>query len=209
VTHTPVHLDEPKGGKARLSIVLAPGAGAGMDSAFMEEVARALAANSLRVVRFDFPYMREAQKTGRRTHPDAPTVLEQTWMAVIEQLGNPSGLVIGGKSMGGRIASMVADRAGVKGLVCLGYPFHPTGRPKVLRVAHLSKLKTPALFLQGERDAFGSREEIAGYDLSPAIRLVYLPDGDHSFKPRKSSGRSYEENLAQAVREIVKFCGAL
>lgn len=209
MTHTPVHLDEPKGGKARLSIVLAPGAGAGMDSAFMEEVARALAANSLRVVRFDFPYMREAQKTGQRTHPDAPSVLEQTWMAVIEQLGNPSGLVIGGKSMGGRIASMVADRAGVKGLVCLGYPFHPTGRPKVLRVAHLSKLKTPALFLQGERDAFGSRDEIAGYDLSPAIRLVYLPDGDHSFKPRKSSGRSYEENLAQAVREIVKFCGAL
>jgi len=209
VTHTPVHIDEPQGGKARLSIVLAPGAGAGMESPFMAEVARALAANAFRVVRFDFPYMREAAKDGRRRSPDAPAVLEQAWLQVIGELGDPSRLVIGGKSMGGRIASMVADRTGVKGLVCLGYPFHPTGRPRILRVAHLKELKTPALFLQGERDAFGSREEIAGYELSPAIRLVYLSDGDHSFKPRKSSSCSYEENLAQAVQEIVKFCGAL
>ncbi len=160
-------------------------------------------------MRFDFPYMQEARKTGRRTHPDSPAVLEQTWLQVVEQLGEPSRLVIGGKSMGGRIASMVADRAGVKGLVCLGYPFHPAGRPQVLRVAHLSKLKTPALFLQGERDALGNREEIGGYALSPAIRLVYLTDGDHSFKPRKASGRTYEENLGQAVQEIAKFCGTL
>jgi hypothetical protein len=209
VSQVPVRINEPEGGKAKLSLVLAPGAGAGMDSAFMEEVARALAARSLRVVRFDFPYMREAAKDGRRRSPDAPAVLEQTWLAVIGELGDPARLVIGGKSMGGRIASMVADRAGVKGLVCLGYPFHPTGRPEVLRVAHLKELKTPALFLQGERDAFGSREEVAGYELSPAIRLVYLADGDHSFKPRKASGRSYQENLAQAVQEIAKFCGAL
>ena len=209
MSEIPLRIDEPKGGKPRLSIVLAPGAGAGMNSAFMEEVARALAAQRLRVVRFDFPYMQEASKTGKRTHPDAPAVLEQTWLQVVEQLGERSRLVIGGKSMGGRIASMVADRAEVKGLVCLGYPFHPTGRPKVLRVAHLKELKTPALFLQGERDAFGSREEIDGYDLSAAIRLVYLTDGDHSFKPRKASGRTYEENLAQAVQEIAKFCGAL
>jgi predicted alpha/beta-hydrolase family hydrolase len=204
-----VRINEEKGGKARWSIVLAPGAGAGMDSAFMEEMARALAANYLRVVRFDFPYMREARVSGRKGRPDAPAVLEQTWLEVIGQLGDPARLVIGGKSMGGRIASMVADRAGVGGLVCLGYPFHPAGRPKVLRVAHLKELKTPALFLQGERDAFGSREEIAGYALSSAIRLVYLGDGDHSFKPRKTSGLSHEENMEQAVREIVKFCGTL
>jgi predicted alpha/beta-hydrolase family hydrolase len=210
VSQTLLRIDEPKGGKASPSIVLAPGAGAGMDSAFMEEVAHALAADSFRVVRFEFPYMQEARKTGRKAaRPDAPEVLEQTWLEVIAQLGEPSRLVIGGKSMGGRIASMVADRAGVKGLVCLGYPFHPVGRPQVLRVAHLSRLKTPALILQGERDGFGSRGEIAAYTLSAAIRLVYLPDGDHSFKPRKSSGRSYEENLAQAVQEIVKFCGSL
>jgi predicted alpha/beta-hydrolase family hydrolase len=209
VSLIPLRIDEPEGGTPRLSIVLAPGAGAGMDSAFMEQVARALAAESLRVARFDFPYMQEARKTGRKSRPDAPAVLEQTWLRVVEQLGEPSRLVIGGKSMGGRIASMVADRAGVKGLVCLGYPFHPAGRPQILRVAHLSKLKTPALFLQGERDALGSRDEIAGYDLSPAIHLVFLADGDHSFKPRKASGRTYEENLGQAVQEIAAFCRAL
>jgi predicted alpha/beta-hydrolase family hydrolase len=210
VSRTPLRIDEPKGGKASLSIVLAPGAGAGVDCPFMEEVARALAADSLRVVRFDFPYMQEARQTGRKAaRPDAPEVLVQTWMQVIGELAEPSRLVIGGKSMGGRIASMVADRAGVRGLVCLGYPFHPVGRPQVLRVAHLEELQTPALVLQGERDSFGSREEIAGYSLSAAIRLVYLPDGDHSFKPRKSSGRSYEQNMAQAVQEIVKFCGRL
>ncbi len=209
MSRTPLRIDEPDGGKAPLAIVLAPGAGAGMDSAFMAEVARALAANGFRVVRFDFPYMRQARQGGSRGRPDATAVLEQTWLEVIGELGEPSRLVIGGKSMGGRIASMVADRAGVKGLVCLGYPFHPTGRPQTLRVAHLEKLKTPALILQGERDAFGSREEIAGYSLSPSIRLVYLPDGDHSFKPRKASGRSYEQNLAQAVREITAFCAKL
>jgi predicted alpha/beta-hydrolase family hydrolase len=210
VSQTPLRISEPEGGKASLSIVLAPGAGAGMDSSFMKELARALAAGSLRVVRFDFPYMREALQSGRRSaRPDPPAVLEQTWLEVIGQLGDPARLVIGGKSMGGRIASMVADRAGVKGLVCLGYPFHPTGRPNILRVAHLKELKTPALILQGERDAFGSREEIAGYSLSPAIRLVYLADGDHSFKPRKASGRSYEQNLDQAVQAVVKFCAGL
>jgi uncharacterized protein len=103
----------------------------------------------------------------------------------------------------------VADRAGVKGLICLGYPFHPTGRPATLRVAHLENLRTPALFLQGERDSLGSREEIGGYTLSSSIRIVFLPDGDHSFKPRKASGRSYPQNMAQAVAEMVSFCSRL
>jgi predicted alpha/beta-hydrolase family hydrolase len=111
--------------------------------------------------------------------------------------------------MGGRIASMVADRAGAKGLLCFGYPFHPTGAPRTLRVAHLRDLKTPALFLQGERDSMGSRLEIGGYELSPSIRLVYLPDGDHSFKPRASSGRTYAENLRQAIRDAAEFCAGL
>ena len=111
--------------------------------------------------------------------------------------------------MGGRIASMVADRAKVRGLVCLGYPFHPTGKPSVLRVAHLKELKTPTLILQGERDNFGGREEIAHYTLSRAIRLVFLADGDHSFKPRKSSGRTEKQNLEEAVREIIAFVTGL
>lgn len=209
MSEIPLLIDEPKSRSSRLGIVLAHGAGAAMDSSFMEEIAHALAAESFRVVRFEFPYMQEYRKTRKRTRPDPPQVLEDTWLGVVEQLGDPSSLVIGGKSMGGRIASMVADRAGVKGLVCLGYPFHPAGRPKTLRVAHLKELKTPTLILQGDRDTLGSREDIAAYTLSAAIRVVFLADGDHSFKPRKSSGRSYQEHLAQAVKEITDFCRSL
>jgi predicted alpha/beta-hydrolase family hydrolase len=209
MSETPLEIDEPEGRHAPLSIVLAHGAGSTMDSAFMEHVAYALAAESYRVIRFEFPYMQEFRRTGRRTRPDPPNVLMDTWASVVGQLGSPAKLVIGGKSMGGRIASMVADRLGVKGLVCLGYPFHPPGNSSALRVAHLEKLQTPTLILQGTRDSLGSRTEIAGYRLSPAIRIVYLEDGDHSFKPRKSSGRTYEENLEQAVKEMVAFCHSL
>jgi len=209
VSEIPLLMNEPRGKASPFTIVLAHGAGAAMDSPFMEEMAQALAMESFRVARFEFPYMQQSRKTGKRGRPDFPSVLESTWLAVIQQLGFPSSLVIGGKSMGGRIASMVADKADVKGLVCLGYPFHPAGSPKTLRVAHLENLKTPALFLQGERDTLGNREEISGYALSASIHIVFLPDGDHSFKPRKASGHSDKENMAQAIKEIVAFCAGL
>jgi len=209
VADIPLLINAPEKGKPLLNIVLAPGAGALMDSSFMEEMAQALARESIQVVRFEFPYMREFRKTGRRSAPDAPDVLQECWVDVADQIGSPSGLVIGGKSMGGRIASMVADKLRVRGLVCLGYPFHPAGRPAALRVAHLKELKTPTLILQGTRDTLGTREEIAGYTLSKAIHVAYLEDGDHSFKPRKSSGRTYEQNMAEAVKETVLFCRSL
>ncbi len=208
-TGIPLVVNDPKGKKALCTIALAHGAGAGMDSPFMTQIAEALSGQAIRVVRFEFPYMQEKRKTGKRGRPDPPGILEATWAAVVEQLGEPSGLVIGGRSMGGRIASMVADRSGVRGLVCMGYPFHPAGSPQALRVSHLEKLKTPTLIIQGTRDSLGNQEEIAGYSLSPSIRLVYLVDGDHSFKPRKSSGRSYEENFQQALTETVTFCRSL
>jgi predicted alpha/beta-hydrolase family hydrolase len=209
VTQIPLKIDTPKSRRSAPTIILAHGAGAGMDSAFMQEMAEALSAGSLRVVRFEFPYMQESRKYHTWTRPDPPRVLEQTWLNVIEQLGNAEDLVIGGKSMGGRIASMVADRAGASGLVCLGYPFHPAGKAGTLRVEHLEKLKTKTLILQGTRDTLGNREEISGYTLSPAIKVVYLEDGDHSFKPRKRSGRTYEQNFQEAVREITAFCRSL
>jgi hypothetical protein len=205
----PLKIDEPNGKKSAGTIILAHGAGAGMDSSFMKEIAGALSANSLRVVRFEFLYMQEARKNHARGRPDPTKILEETWFQVIEQVGSARDLVIGGKSMGGRIASMVAESAGVRGLVCLGYPFHPTGRPDTLRVAHLETLKTRTLILQGTRDTLGSREDIAGYTLSPSIELRYLEDGDHSFKPRKSSGRTYEQNFEEAVQAITKFCRSL
>ena len=95
--------------------------------------------------------------------------------------------------------------AGVAGLVCLGYPFHPVGKPTQLRVAHLQTLKTPPLIMQGERDTFGNREEVATYQLSPAIEVKWLTDGDHSFKPRKSSGVTEKQNWESAIDAIAAF----
>lgn len=190
--------------RARATLILAHGAGAGMEHEFMATVAGAVAATQIRVVRFEFPYM-AARREGRRPGPDRPAVLLDTWRRVVADVGHPERLVIGGKSMGGRIASMVADELGVAGLVCLGYPFHPAGRPDSLRVTHLEGLKTPALFLQGERDTMGSRAEVEGYRLSTQIDVRWLPDGDHSFKPRKASGVTAAENLATAAEAVVEF----
>jgi predicted alpha/beta-hydrolase family hydrolase len=104
---------------------------------------------------------------------------------------------------------MVADDAGVAGLVCFGYPFHPPGQPEKLRVAHLENLKTPALFLQGTRDTFGTEDEVRQYSLSKKIRILFLPDGDHSFKPRAASGRTEKQNVEQAIAEAATFLKGL
>jgi predicted alpha/beta-hydrolase family hydrolase len=180
-----------------------------MDSHPLGFLAKALASENIRVVRFEFPYMRLRRTEGRRKPPDPPEVLLDSWRNVIEKLGGGASLVIGGKSMGGRIASMVADEAGVRGLVCLGYPFHPPGKSSQLRISHLKALKTPTLILQGERDPFGGPKEVAGYALSSSIHIVWVGDGDHSFKPRKQSGRTEQQNLKAAVSEIVRFISAL
>ena len=195
--------------KAPATLVLAHGAGAPMDSPFMNAIAEGVASKEIRVVRFEFPYMAARRKSGKRGAPDRPPVLIQSWRDVIAGLGDPARLVIGGKSMGGRIASMVADDAKAAGLVSLGYPFHPPGNPSRTRIAHLEKLRTPALFLQGTRDAFGLPDEIASYPLSAKIRIVPVEDGDHSFKPRVSSGRTEAENLAFAISEIRSFIAQL
>jgi len=190
-------------------LVLAHGAGAPMDSPFLESVARGLAAHGVQVVRFEFPYMRARRLTGRRGPPDPERVLREAWIEVIERMGGAASLVLGGKSLGGRIASLIADTARPRGLVCLGYPFHPVGRPERLRTAHLAGLVTPTLIVQGERDALGSREEIARYRLSPAIRLEFLTDGDHSFVPRASAGKTTAENLRHAVDVVAAFIAGL
>jgi predicted alpha/beta-hydrolase family hydrolase len=190
---------------AARTVVLAHGAGAAMDSPFLARFARGLAAGGLRVVRFEFPYM-ERRRAGRRSGaPDPAPVLCERWRSVIEALGGGPALVIGGKSLGGRIASMVADETRAAGLVCLGYPFHPPGRPERLRTAHLRDLATRALFVQGERDPFGGRDEVAAYDLSPSIRVHFLADGDHSFEPRARSGRTLEDNMEEAIAAALDF----
>jgi len=189
--------------------LFAHGAGAPMDSDWMAAVARGLADAGIRVIRFEFPYMAARRADGRRRPPDRQPVLLETWTRMIAAHGPPDRLVIGGKSMGGRMASLVADEAGVRGLVCLGYPFHPPGKPDRLRTAHLVALRTPTLICQGTRDTLGGREAMAGLSLSPALRLHWLEDGDHGFKPRKASGLTESENIAVAVRETAGFIHAL
>ncbi|MEE8585420.1 MAG: alpha/beta family hydrolase [Acidobacteriota bacterium] len=197
-------VDQPQGQQIA-TLVLAHGAGAGMDTPFMDAMAEGLVGGGIRVVRFEFPYMLRRRREGKRTAPDRPTVLIEAWKEVIRRLGGGSGLFMGGKSMGGRIASLVADEEGVQGLVCLGYPFHPPGNPLKLRTAHLEGLMTPTLIVQGERDVFGHAQEVPRYPLSTKIRVAWMPDGDHSWKPRKKSGHTQEQNIAKAVSEVVKF----
>jgi predicted alpha/beta-hydrolase family hydrolase len=189
---------------APVGLVLAHGAGAPMDSPFMAHIADGLGARGLRVARFEFPYMAARRRDGKRRPPDRAPVLLESWRAEIAKLGGPD-LAIGGKSLGGRMASLIAEEEGVRALVCLGYPFHPPGRPEKLRTEHLESLDTPSLILQGERDPFGTRDDVEGYRLSPAIRIAWCPDGDHSFKPRKASGRSQEDNWDLAVDVVFEF----
>ncbi len=190
-------------------VMLAHGAGAPMDSSFMNDFARGLAAEGVRVVRFEFPYMRVRRGGGKGSAPDREPVLRNSWKEAIAAHGGGPRLVIGGKSLGGRIASLVADETGARGLLCLGYPFHPPGQPDRLRTRHLAALATPALILQGTRDPFGGREDVAGYALASSIRVAWLEDGDHSWKPRVRSGQTLEGHMASAIREAAQFVRSL
>ena len=196
-------------GDAAHTLVLAHGAGGPMDSPFLNRVAAGLAAQGVRVVRFEFPYMARRRSEGRRGAPDREPVLRSRWTEIVERLGGGGRVVVGGKSMGGRIASMIADEVGARGLLCLGYPFHPPGDPSRLRTAHLADLHTPTLLVQGTRDAFGTREDVAGYRLSPAIRIHWIDGGDHSFKPPARSGRTEKQNLDEAIAAAAEFVEGL
>ncbi len=193
---------------AATTIALAHGAGAPMDTPFMATFADGLAGRGFRVVRFEFPYMAERRRGGGRRPPNPARVLFECWQAVIDRLG-PENLIISGKSMGGRYASMIADQAKVRGVVCLGYPFHPPGKPEKLRVEHLQTMTTPTLILQGDRDSLGNREEVSGYDLSPAITVRWLEDGDHHLSPRRKSGRTEELNWREAVDAFAEFAAGV
>lgn len=189
---------------APLTFAFTHGAGAPMDSDWMNIVTDQIVEGGYRVVRFEFPYMAERRETGKKRPPNTQRILLETWCAVIEDLGADT-LVIGGKSMGGRMASMVADDMKVRGLICLGYPFHPPGRPEKLRTEHLGDLKTETLICQGERDPFGTKDEVPEYPLSKSTACHWLPDGDHGFKPRKKSGYTEEQNIRSATDAILGF----
>ena len=157
--------------------LFAHGAGAPMTHPFMTAVAKGMGERGVRVVRFNFPYMEAKKKV-----PDRQPVLLDAWRRAIEEHGGGARVAIGGKSMGGRMASMVADEMNVRALICFGYPFHPPGRPDKLRTAHLEHLRTPSLIVQGTRDTFGTRDEVPSYTLAPSIEVRWIEGGDHSLK---------------------------
>lgn len=196
--------------EARTTFLLAHGAGAPMDSASMTPIARALSCEGVRVVRFEFGYMSSRRTSGARKPPPRAEQLIPEYLAAIEKLAANGPLVIGGKSMGGRVASLIADRlfeAGrIAGLLCLGYPFHPVGKPHQLRTAHLGAIRTPTLIVQGTRDPFGTRDEVAGYALSDRIEILWLEDGDHDLKPRKRvSGFSAADHLKTLGHSVSRW----
>jgi hypothetical protein len=196
--------------RAHAGLLLAHGAGGGQQSRFMVEAGRAFAARGITTATFDFPYMAQG-----RSVPDKAPVLEASWRTAIATARQHTSfdglpLFIGGKSMGGRMASHVASQRieDVGGLIFLGYPLHPPGRAEQRRDAHLPAIMEPMLFVQGTRDQFGTADEIRALlpRLNPRTRVYEVVDGDHSFKVRvKVAGRSQQAVLDALFDEAARF----
>ncbi|WP_085649027.1 MULTISPECIES: alpha/beta family hydrolase [unclassified Pseudomonas] len=194
-------------GEASATLILAHGAGAPMDSGWMTDVAGRLAGLGVNVLRFEFPYMAQRRVDGGKRPPNPAPKLLECWREVygLVRLHVAGTLAVGGKSMGGRMASLLADELGADALVCLGYPFYAVGKPEKPRVEHLASLQTRTLIVQGERDALGNREAVEAYTLSPSIEVTWLAAGDHDLKPLKVSGFTHEQHLASAAQKVAVF----
>lgn len=195
------------------TLLLAHGAGAGMDSPFMDDVAELLAERGVRVLRFEFPYMQQRRIAGSKRPPDRMPLLLEAYKKAIASVKGP--LFIGGKSMGGRVATMLAAdldsdlQDKVQGVVAFGYPFHPAGKEEKLRIEHLPQIKLPTCIMQGERDKLGNRvlvEHLSALHQWPeSISIHWLEDGDHDLKPRKASGYTHEHHIQQAAKLAAQF----
>lgn len=189
--------------------VFAHGAGAPLNSSFMEHVAQGLSEQGIRVIRFNFDYMQQRIETGSRRPPERAPKLITQWQNIIDEIAQP--MVIGGKSMGGRMASLLAAQTEpsisplVKGIACLGYPFHPQGKPEKLRIEHFCDITLPLAIMQGTRDKLGNKEEILDYSLAKKIHWCWLEDGDHDLKPRVKSGFTHQQHLQTTVDYLANF----
>ena len=183
-------------------LFFAHGAGAPMDSDFMNTIAAKISGRHIEVVRFEFPYMAARRIDGKKRPPDRPQKLLAHFAHVVSYAARPGAkLFIGGKSMGGRMATQLAAEKTIaaKGIICLGYPFHAQGKPENVRLDHLTNVGCPMLFIQGTRDALGCLKDVAGYDLPAAVRMHWLEDGDHDLKPRIKSGLTHQQHLIEAA----------
>lgn len=202
----------PEGGPL---LLLAHGAGAPMTSPFMETIAALLSERGLASARFEFPYMAARRDGGKKRPPPKAETLVPAYLDVIEQAKArwPARTIIaGGKSMGGRVASLLASdalgRGDIAGLVCLGYPFHPPGQSGQMRTGHLMVMSCPTLIVQGERDPFGLRGEVEALALPAAIGVHWAGDGDHDLGPRGGKGYTRKGNLAAAADAVVAFANS-
>ncbi len=195
------------GEQEHYTCIFAHGAGAPMDSTFMEVFSEGLALQGIKVVRFEFPYMQERRLNGKKRPPNRQPELISCFEQVISEVAEPCVLV--GKSMGGRMASILAalapDHKYVKGVVALGYPFHPQGKPEKLRTAHLPDIAVPMSIVQGTRDALGDKELVTALSLPKSITIDWLEDGNHDFKPRVKSGFKHEEHIETAIKTCAQF----
>jgi len=188
-------------------ILFAHGAGAPMDSEFMNDVAQQLSVGGLEVIRFEFPYMQKRREDGKRRPPDRqPRLLEAFSEQVAQYATEDVPLFLAGKSMGGRMATMLADEPAVSGCFVYGYPFYAPGKQDKPRIEHLVKVNTPIHIFQGTRDAMGSIEEVVGYDLSDQVEVHWLEDGNHDLKPRKKTGLTQDEHIRDAVESTLRYC---
>jgi predicted alpha/beta-hydrolase family hydrolase len=200
--------------------LFAHGAGADMNSEFMSQVAEKLSEKGIRVIRFNFPYMIKRAEDGKRRPPDRAPKLLAAYEAVIKHLDCP--VVLGGKSMGGRMSSMLlaenalrkeGERLSILGSACMGFPFHAVGKDPKDRLDHLKELTEPLLIVQGTRDTMGTKEEVQGYieekRVSSTVQLSWLEDGNHDLKPRKVSGFSHQEHIDSAIDQVAEFVLAL
>ncbi|NYS59958.1 alpha/beta fold hydrolase [Vreelandella salicampi] len=191
-------------------LLFAHGAGAGQDSAFMRQFVTSLARCGVQVLTLDFSYMQQMHESGRRRPPPKVDKLVDElaqWCRFVEQV-LPSPLWVGGKSMGGRVASMLATQQSVAGVIVAGYPFHPARTPEKRRLAHWPQVACPALIIQGERDPLGTRQEVEGYTLPANVNVEWLTEGDHDFKPRRSTGLSQQVLIDEAALLAASFVRA-
>lgn len=184
--------------------VMAHGAGQGKDSEFMTIIADLFEQQGVYCRLFNFDYMDKINETGKRRPPDALPKLINKFQSVLDSKLNLP-MFIGGKSMGGRVSTLILQESKAIGGICFGYPFHPPGKPEKLRIEHFDQIKKDILILQGERDPFGKPNEIQDYQLAENIHLSYVTDGEHSFKPLKSSTVDWQDNLRFSVEKAADF----
>ncbi|MFN3199791.1 MAG: alpha/beta family hydrolase [Bradymonadia bacterium] len=206
--------DGPPAGPDVWTVILAHGAGAPMDTPFMQFMAEGLAAGGVRVVRFEFPYMAQRRVDGKKRPPNGFSKLVKHFESVIDEVvgdGPRDRLVLAGKSMGSRVAQHIADIGwDCAGVMALGFPFHAPGKPPGDRIVGLQRGSGPPIFIcQGTRDPFGKPEEIAGYGLAERVKIAWITDGDHSLVPRKSSGRTGAQNWRETVEQMLGFIKGL